>query len=124
MNNKGFTLIEVLATIIIISLLLFVVTKEIGNTLSITKNESYNLMKNNISKSAKNYIDECNNNIMKCKLNWNDNKVSFKAKLLKSSGYFSDLKSPIDGKDLSECLIINATRENGVTTIFLKDTCY
>ena len=41
MNNKGFTLTEVLAALVIISIALIVVANEIGKTLSVTNNESY-----------------------------------------------------------------------------------
>ena len=78
MNNKGFTLVEVLATLVIISIISFVILKQASSTLSITKNESYKLMKNNIISSAKDYINECNNKILNCNLNWDNNKIVFK----------------------------------------------
>ncbi len=123
-NNKGFTLIEYLITIVVISFVLFVVVKEIGRTLSITKNEAYSIMKQNITNTAKDYLNECNNNIINCNLNWNKNKTSFKAKILMESNYFKNLNSPIDGKDLSNCLIITAIKDNGVITTKLEDNCY
>ena len=124
MNNKGFTLVEVMAMLVIISIALFVIVRQVGSTLSITKKESYEVMKDNIISASEDYITECNNNIISCDLDWNNDKFSFKAILLKESGYFNNLDSPIDGKDLSNCLIINASRNNGVIDIDLVDTCY
>lgn len=123
MNNKGFTLVEVMVMLVIISIALFVVVKQVGSTLSITKKESYEIMKNNIISVSKDYIAECNNTVS-CNLVWTNDNVSFKAVLLKESGYFNDLDSPIDGKDLSNCLTINASRSNGVIDVDLFDSCY
>lgn len=110
--------------LVIISIALFVVVRQVGSTLSITKKESYEVMKDNIISASKDYITECNNNIVSCDLNWTNDNASFKAVLLKESGYFNDLDSPIDGKDLSNCLTINASRSNGVIDIDLIDSCY
>ncbi len=124
LNNKGFTLIEVLAVVIIISLVLFIVGREVGSTLSVTKNDSYEIMKNNIISVSKDYITECNNRIISCNLVWDNDKTSFSATKLRDSGYFKDFNSPIDGKDLSNCLVINAFVNNGVISIDLVDNCY
>ena len=124
MNNKGFTLIEVLVTLVVISTVLVIVAKHTGNTLSITKNESYKLMKNNIMLAAKDYINECNNNIANCNLKWENNIVIFNANLLKNAGYFKNLNSPIDNKNLENCLEIKVEKNNGVINVKLNDNCY
>lgn len=124
MNNKGFTLTEVLAVLIIISIALLVTANEIGKTLSITKTESYNLMKENIVKASETYIKECQSKVIDCNLNWQDNKTSFKARVLKENGYYINLNSPIDNKELDDCLNINAERNNGIIEIKIIDECY
>ena len=48
MNNKGFTLTEVLAVLVVISLVAIIAINGLGKTLSISKEESYNIMKKNI----------------------------------------------------------------------------
>ncbi len=124
MNNKGFTLIEVLTALIIISLALVIVSREIGKTLSITKNGSYEVMKKNIIKASELYTKDCNNNIISCNLNWENNQTTYKAKILKENGYYKDLLSPIDNKDLSDCLIIVTKKNNGVIESTIIDECY
>ncbi len=124
MNNKGFTLVEVLATLVIISIISFVILKQASSTLSITKNESYKLMKNNIISSAKDYINECNNKILNCNLNWDNNKIVFKASTLEENGYFKNLNSPIDNKNLGNCLEIEVTKNNSIIDVELHDNCY
>ena len=123
-NNKGFTLTEVLTTLVIISVALFVILKQVGSTLSISKNESYKLMKDNIISSARDYINECNNKIIDCNLKWNDNELTFKAATLEINGYFKNLNSPIDNKNLGNCLEIKATKNNGVINVEINDNCY
>lgn len=124
MNNKGFTLIEVLAVIVIFSITTIVVSKNIGTTLSASKNETYNLMKTNIISVSYEYINECQSNTVECKLDWKNNKTWFYAEELKNKGYFKDLSSPIDNKYLGQCLIINVYKNNGAYNINLKDKCY
>ena len=38
--------------------------------------------------------------------------------------FFNNLTSPIDDKDLGDCLILKAKQENGVILIDLEDKCY
>lgn len=123
MNNKGFTLIEVLITIVIITIVITSVVTTIGTTLSASKEETYKLMKNNIVSVSYDYINECNLGSIECDFSF-EAKNTFNAKVLQNAGFFNDLKSPIDGKDLSYCLILEATKSNGVTVINLVDNCY
>ena len=123
-DNRGFTIIEVLATIIIISLISTIVSRFIGSTLTISQNEAYEIMKNNIISASEDYLKECGNGILECNITWTNNKTSFSAIELKNSGYFKSLGSPIDGKDLSNCLNIKAEKENGTIKVNLIDNCY
>lgn len=122
-NNKGFTLIETLAIIIVISLTGLIVARYIGKTLSIGKDESYKIMKNNILSASKDYITECKNNVIECNIDFN-RIIEFKAETLKDVGYFNNLNSPIDNKYLGNCLIIKATLENEKIKVDLHDECY
>lgn len=123
MNNKGFTLVEIIGVLVIISIITTAIFATIHSTLSISKEEAYKVMKNNIIKVSYNYISECNQQQIKCDFSFENNN-RFSANLLKSNGYFTDLNSPIDGKDLGNCLWLEATQENGVTLINLIDECY
>ena len=123
MNNKGFTLIEVLGTLAIISVVLLVVVSTFQDTVSLSKEESYKIMKNNIIKASNDYINECQLRTIDCNFSEDEN-IQFKAQVLKEKGYFKNLNSPIDGKNIEECLIINAKKENGTIKIDLIDNCY
>ena len=58
MNNKGFTLIEVLASLVIFTIASLVISRFVGNTLAISKKDSYNLMKNNIISTSEDFLKE------------------------------------------------------------------
>lgn len=124
MNNKGFTLIEVLASLVIFTIASLVISRFVGNTLAISKKDSYNLMKNNIISTSEDFLKECDAKTINCNLSWKDNRTTFSAELLEGSGYFKNLKSPIDNKYLGKCLKIDAVKDNGTYHISLIDNCY
>ena len=124
MNDKGFTLVEVIAILVVISIVSFVVVKQVGGTLSASKEDAYSLMKNNIVSASRDYILECNSGNINCDLDFANNNITFNASELKNSGFFSNFRSPIDGRDLGNCLVVNASINNGVVDINLFDNCY
>ena len=123
MNNKGFTLVEILGVLVVISIIMTVVFKSFQSTLSATKEESYKIMKNNLISVSYQYIKECDEGLISCDFSFQEN-PRFSANVLRESGYFKDLKSPLDGKDLGACLILEATKSNGVVLVELIDHCY
>ena len=124
LNNKGFTLVEVIACLVIISFISILVVSFSNYTLSINKEEAYKVMKNNISKASVNYLKECEIGQLDCDINWNNDETSFYVEKLKTGGYFKNLMSPIDGKDVGRCLVIKAFKNNGVINIEVEDNCY
>ena len=123
MNNKGFTLIEILSVMVLLSIIIVVMFVNFGSTMSASKEEAYKLMKNNIISISYDYINECNLGSIECDFSFEKNN-KFNASVLKNKGFFKSLESPIDGKDLGHCLILEATKSNGVTVINLVDNCY
>lgn len=125
MNKKGFTLIELLGTLVIISMISLGVFSVMNSTLSISKEEAYKIMKNNIISTGKDYITECEAKTIECDISLTNNTTSkIPVGKLKEMGFIKNLKSPIDGKNLANCLILEAKKENGVTIINLIDNCY
>lgn len=123
MNNKGFTLIEVLGVLVLISVVMFIGIQGIQSTLSASKEESYKIMKNNIVSVSYDYIQECSQGLIQCNFSYDEDN-HFYARNLQESGYFQDLDSPIDGKDLGNCLLLEVTKNNGVVLVDLIDECY
>lgn len=112
MNNKGFSLVELLITISLIALVAIIVAKVSGNTLSLTENEAYKILKNNIINITDKYIIECETNLLECSYTWNDNKTSINADELIKAGYFDNIIDPRNNKDISKCLVIEIEKEN------------
>lgn len=123
-NNKGFTLIETLAIIMIITIIGTLVLRNVGETLSISKKESYHIMKNNIISSSYDYLKECSANISVCNLQWQNNQTTFNASQLENSGYFKNLYSPIDNKYLGDCLKIHVVKDDVNFNVAIEDKCY
>ena len=121
-NNNGFTLIEVLGVIILISIIGGLAINTVGSTVSASREEAYQIMKNNIVSAGYDYINECALGSLQCDFSYDNNK--FWAKDLQNAGFFDNLESPIDGKDLSGCLLLEVVKSNGVVVINLQDSCY
>lgn len=129
MNNKGFTLIEVLCLIFLISILFVASFLVINDTLSITDEKAYQIVKENIILQTKTYIDECENNIIDCKNDYkweeiNNNKITFiNLSLLKKYNYFdsNEIINPLTKKDLSSCLKIKVTKDEYSSISVLLD---
>ncbi len=123
MNSRGFTLIEVLGVLVVVSFILVVVMRGFNSTVSLSKEEAYRIMKNNIISASYDYINECVSGTITCDFSFEENN-QFSVKILKEKGYFKSLKSPIDGMELDDCLVVEARRENGVVISDLLDSCY
>lgn len=59
MNNKGFTLVELIATLLILALVMSIATYSITNIIRKSKEENYNLLIKNIRDGAEEYYQEC-----------------------------------------------------------------
>lgn len=112
MNNKGFTLIELLAVISIIALILIIIIVVSGNTLSVSNEEAYKITKKGIIKATDKYILECDNDLIYCDLDWNNNKTVVMAYQLIEVGYFKEIINPLNNKDLKDCLFIEVEKVN------------
>ena len=73
MNNKGFTLVELLATILVLALVMSIGTFSVLAILKNAKEKNYNLLLNNIKDASELYYQECkyansNNSGITCNL--------------------------------------------------------
>lgn len=119
MNNKGFTLIEVLCVIFLISIFFFGSFMVINSTFSITNEKAYEIVKEDIITQTKTYINECDNNIINCSNDYkwvsdNDNMIAnINLSILKKYKYFNtdNFINPITNKDISNCLNITVIKD-------------
>jgi len=132
MNNKGFTLIELLFTISVISIFTIVFTISINNTFGLSTEKEYEIIKKSIINQAKEYIYECDNNLINCHNDYHweisdekTKKISINLNILKKYNYLKkeEYINPKTGEDISKCLIINAEKkEIGLININLDDS--
>ena len=59
MNNKGFTLVELLGAVAILAILVAIITPSVMRSLNNSKEASYNIMIDNIITASKSYYEEC-----------------------------------------------------------------
>lgn len=59
MNNKGFTLVELLATLVVLSIVMSIGTFSIIAIVNSSKNKNYELLISNIKSAAEVYYQEC-----------------------------------------------------------------
>ena len=142
MNRKGFTLIELLAVIILIALIAVLIVPNVLDTMTKSKEASYQLLLKNIVTSAKTYYEECEygdlSNSTKygsyaCQIN--NNTITTTLGTLANTGMLTvsdvdsedkDKKVVLDPrdtkKDISACQITitkvksNVTDDNGITS--------
>ena len=61
-NNKGFTLVELIATIVVLAIVAGIGTISITSIIRKSKEENYNLLLKNINSAAESYYQECKYN--------------------------------------------------------------
>ena len=61
MNNKGFTLIELIASIILLSIVMSITTVSVVGYINSSREKSYDLLISNIKVAAQEYFEECEN---------------------------------------------------------------
>lgn len=74
-NNKGFTLVELIAAIVLLSLVVGITSFSIIGIINRNKEENYNLLIKNINSAAETYYQECrysNNDMINCNKIEND----------------------------------------------------
>lgn len=103
MNKKGFTLVELLAVILILAVILTIIISSVSITLRKSKNTIYDIQMNDILKSTYDY------SLKNIKLLPDDNKKTYiTLNELKKTGFIeNDLKDPKTNKIISNDLVIS-----------------
>lgn len=145
MNRKGFTLIELIAVIVMISLIMVIVVPNILDIVSESKETSYNTLVKNIVTSSEMYYEECEYGDLSsttkygsyaCSINTSTSTITIPLSSLANTGFLkvSDTKevagkevkvvlNPRNNIDISDCKIKIAkvkktnTDENGIENI-------
>ena len=123
MDRKGFTLVEVLSVLVIIGIISAIAIRQFSSTVSLSRDEGYKVMKSNIISASYDYISECKAKTIECDYH-GEEIYQFSVKKLKETGFFQNFISPIDGKNLENCLFVEVKQNNGVIISSLLDHCY
>lgn len=122
MNNKGFTLVELLGTIVILSLLVGISSYSIITVLNNAKKKNYELLIDEIKKASETYYQEC---VYGNRCQYTED---ISLKYLVSNGYLSSnnedngLTNPITKKDISSCTItVKYDESKGKVTVVPKN---
>ena len=110
-NNKGFTLIELIATIIILAVVMSIGAYAITNVIRQSREKNYAILIKNIKDGVEVYYQECtysNNSGIECRDDW-----TIKLGDLVTYGYVKSnaedksgkLINPLDDSDISDCTI-------------------
>ena len=126
MNNKGFTLVELIAVIILLALVAAIGTYSITAIINGSKDKNYKLLINEIKAGAELYYQECkyaNNDKISCELTGN-NYVTTLGDLVRygyitgnsqASGTYSIVNTK-NNADISNCQI-TISYSNGTVTV-------
>lgn len=123
MNSKGFTLVELIATIVVLAIVMSIGAYSIVNVIKNSRNENYKTLINNVKSGAETYYQECkysNNSGITC-----NNNLEVTLGELVTYGYLTGngsdnskytLVNPLDEKDISNCKI-RVTYDEGTGVI-------
>ena len=111
MNNKAFTLIELLAVVTILGILSIIIIPIIDKNIKTSKERTYKIVIENIKLSAQNYFSD--NPKLKP---LNDTFETVTLEELIKQGYIDKIKNPKTGKEFEEEINIQLQNNSGKYT--------
>ena len=115
MTMCGFTLVELMAIIVILGILSVVIVPKIGDSISSSKNKAYQVQVESIKKGVNDFLVE-NGDIVA-----DGERVTFTLGVVKQGGYLPiDIKNPLTKKNFSNESNINVSKTNGNYNIELN----
>lgn len=110
--KKGFTLIEILAVIIILAIVLTLVSTNVLNIISSSREKTYNEQLNSLKKLSQQYATEFYND-----LTWSSNQTTITLDQLINAGYLEEnIINAKTGESICSTSTIEITDTNGVYT--------
>lgn len=117
MNNKGFTLVELLMIVALLAVVVIIAGPSVIDALNSAKDESFDIMVSDIKTSSITYFEECKYNGGAIGCSVVDNKVSVTLQQLVDLGFLTGtnecvgsvcsyvIKNPINKEDIGDCQI-------------------
>ena len=98
-NKKGFTLVELLAVIVILGILALIIVPAISSYIVNTKDETYRSHETTMAEAAKSYTVECIKGNKQCTLPSKGSSTEIYLNELIEQEYIDKIKNPTDNKD-------------------------
>ncbi len=129
MNRKGFTLVELLATIVLLALVVGISSYAITNIIKSSKEKNYNLLISNVKDASELYYEECryadgNNSGITCTVNA-DGSYQVTLGNLVSYGYLKGngtIKSSTNEQNIGKYTILNPKDNKSIASCKIKIT--
>lgn len=119
MNQKGFTLIEIVGVVIVFAVILLVSLPAISKTLKHQKDQEYNQVLNDVYAATEQYVES--NRTSFIPLEHIGGEVSISIALLQDTGYLKEnLVNPKTGKKFSraDSIIVKVNKDGTLTYTF------
>lgn len=107
MNNKAFTLIELLGVLFIVGVIATIITVTVDSSIKKSRVQSCIAQEENIIEAAKVYLTDYPN------LNTNGREIPLTT--LKNGGYLENIKSPMTNEEYSSNTKVVVTKNGGYT---------
>ena len=119
MNEKGFTLIEMITVVSILTILGVIVIPMVGGILKDKKREIYDVQINNIKEATSNYVSE---NFMSIDIP-NNSSVGIHLSFLKNNGYIdNNITNPMTYEEFSDSMVILISNNSNVYSYIVCDS--
>lgn len=125
MKKKGFTLVELLAVIILLGLLTFVVIPSVIGFIKEAKEKSYQQQLSNLKESAIRYVSDHTDIIDEIEKN---GKYNISVNDLITNGYVRKTKdgkiyNPINKEEINGCFVVENTEQYNQLTYTYMESC-
>ena len=125
MKKKGFTLVELLAVIILLGLLTFVVVPSVIGFIKEAKEKSYQQQLSNLKESAIRYVSDHTDIIDKIE---KDGKYRISVNDLITNGYVRKTKdgkiyNPVNKEEINGCFVVENSEQYNQLTYTYMESC-
>ncbi len=118
--KKGFTLVELLAVIIILSIILVIVIPTVKDAIEDSKQKAYNVTVESIEEAAKSYL-YMNSSLYRDEFTANGY-ITIDIQLLKDEGFLkSDIRNPMNDEYMDGHVVITYISTNKYTYEFVEE---